>query len=405
MHCSNCGAPLQEGSAFCGRCGQRVDVQATTVIVGREQVSVSNEYDQDDIEPISPYTPTNDVQESSGIDSASDEYKPASISQRVSDAASLVQGRVSETAQSVRRAIDSAGVKDRVSDAARSLQNAVDAATSGKPRREPKPVDTNKSSSRQDYLSRTDLWTWLKKDERRQLFYTEERDLLSEDEYMELVSQRLIQNEVPAAIEQKTIRWDNSDAKTLTYFVRPSSTAVNPLTCLLQFSNVGRFSFVEQKTFLAPPNLPPYPESKLPIPGKERLGLLFYGGLCALAGLLTLRPFGSFGVLLLIVGCVMMAVGYPALQKIKEVNEHNKRCDEQLAAYNKAWKDWEDTVFLHSFQESTNGKITRIYQAVFESIKQVNAEQFKDVEPTDERVDTSMAEMRQQISSLKESYR
>ena len=263
----------------------------------------------------------------------------------------------------------------------------------------------SKRSNREDYLSDEDLWTWLKKDEKRQVFFTDQREQLTEDAYMRLVTQRLVENKVPATIERRFILWDNGASQAETYLVKTSSTAVNPLSCLLHFSNVGHFSFVEQKTFLAPPNLPPYPQPKKPLPDVSRIKLIGYGVACFIAGLLTFRLFGPTSIALMVVGLGMFAIGLPVIKERREVTEFNAKCDQQRAAYNRAWKDWEDTVFIHSFQESTNGKISRIYQAVFESIKQVNAEQFKDIESTVEQTDTSMAELRQQISSLKESYR
>ena len=65
----------------------------------------------------------------------------------------------------------------------------------------------------------------------------------------------------------------------------------------------------------------------------------------------------------------------------------------------------ETEVFIHSFQESTHGQVTRIYQAVFESIKQVNTELFSNAIPVDEREETKMGELEQQIARRKKSYR
>ena len=128
-----------------------------------------------------------------------------------------------------------------------------------------------------------------------------------------------------------------------------------------------------------------------------------------LGALVVFMSFGQraaiISLIMMAVGGVLVAIGYPGIEAVNKAKKFNAQCDEQKIAYNKAWKDWEDTVFLHSFQESTNGKISRIYQAVFECIKQVNAELFKDIETQEEREDTSMSELRQQISSLKERYR
>ncbi|MBR3314083.1 MAG: zinc ribbon domain-containing protein [Atopobiaceae bacterium] len=382
MYCDVCGTKLDDDSVFCTECGHRIEVQENRISTRRESGVKDRSNARERRDSVRHDDDYEVVQESDTYD-ASDS---STSSESFRDVA--------------------AGWKERVSGAAESLRDAIGPSSSTAAHEsESESVDMSKRSNREDYLSDEDLWTWLKKDEKRQVFFTDQREQLTEDAYMRLVTQRLVENKVPATIERRFILWDNGASQAETYLVKTSSTAVNPLSCLLHFSNVGHFSFVEQKTFLAPPNLPPYPQPKKPLPDVSRIKLIGYGVACFIAGLLTFRLFGPTSIALMVVGLGMFAIGLPVIKERREVTEFNAKCDQQRAAYNRAWKDWEDTVFIHSFQESTNGKISRIYQAVFESIKQVNAEQFKDIESTVEQTDTSMAELRQQISSLKESYR
>lgn len=383
MYCSKCGSPIREGSKFCGHCGEPVSIAAAPSASDNRPESSAPSY----YEPLQTQDSADLV-----ISPEADDFALIDISEPLVAAAPAVAEPEPQATQIVPQA---------------QTTQRITPARQTKP--SPKPVNTSKQSTRQGYLSSSDLWTWLKKDERRQLFFTDDREQLTEDDYMALVAQKLVENEVPARIEHKSIRWDNSDITSESYIVMPSSSAVNPLSCLLQFSNVGRFSFVEQKTFVAPPNLPPYPNRKIPVPSQDGAKYVGYGVALIIAALIVLASFGDslriLSLILFAAGGVLIAVGYPSIDRVRKAKQYNAECEQQKIAYNKAWKDWEDTVFLHSFQESTNGKISRIYQTVFESIKQVNAELFKDVETQEEREDTSMSELRQQISSLKERYR
>ena len=383
MYCSKCGSPIREGSKFCGHCGEPVSIAAAPSASDNRPESSAPSY----YEPLQTQDSADLV-----ISPETDDFALIDISEPLVAAAPAMAEPEPQATQIVPQA---------------QTTQQITPARQTKP--SPKPVNTSKQSTRQGYLSSSDLWTWLKKDERRQLFFTDDREQLTEDDYMALVAQKLVENEVPARIEHKSIRWDNSDITSESYIVMPSSSAVNPLSCLLQFSNVGRFSFVEQKTFVAPPNLPPYPNRKIPVPSQDGAKYVGYGVALIIAALIVLASFGDnlrvLSLILFAAGGVLIAVGYPSIDRVRKAKQYNAECEQQKIAYNKAWKDWEDTVFLHSFQESTNGKISRIYQTVFESIKQVNAELFKDVETQEEREDTSMSELRQQISSLKERYR
>ena len=402
MYCDVCGTKLDDDSAFCTNCGHRVGVQENRFRTSHESEANDRSNAQEQRDSVR-YDDDYDGDYDGNYDDEYDDYYDDDY-EVVQESDTYDASDSSTSSESFRDV--AAGWKERVTGAAESLRDAMGPSSSTAAHEpESESVDMSKKSNREDYLSDADLWTWLKKDEKRQVFFTDQREQLTEDAYMRLVTQRLVENRVPATIERRFIQWDNGASQAETYLVRTSSTAVNPLSCLLHFSNVGHFSFVEQKTFLAPPNLPPYPQPKKPLPDASRIKLIPYGIVCFVVGLLMHRLLGPTAFIIMLIGAGMVAFGYPAIKQRREVVAFNAECDRQRVAYNRAWKDWEDTVFIHSFQESTNGKISRSYQAVFESIKQVNAEQFKDIESTVEQTDTSMAELRQQISSLKESYR
>ena len=286
--------------------------------------------------------------------------------------------------------------------AVRTEQPATPATTT-------KRQTARKSSS--SSFSQSELWTWLKKDDRRQLFFRDGQEPLDEADYMALVSEKLAQNEVPATIERRHIAWDRSTIAEEMYVVAPSTSAVDPLSCVLQFASVGEFSFVEEKTFLAPPALPPVPEKKVPVPANKYAGLatVAFGaiviGVIALLLGSAIRLGPALGIVLILVGLGLFYLQSIGNAPVEAARKHNENVNRQEAAWEKAWDKWETDVFIHSFQESTHGQVTRIYQAVFESIKQVNAELFQGAESVEEREEAKMGELESQIARRKKSYR
>ena len=268
------------------------------------------------------------------------------------------------------------------------------------------------SGYREEYMSSTELWSWLQKDSKRQHFYTEEENTLTQEDYMNRLAEKLAANNVPAAVVSKNIQWDRSSVEQRSCFVYPQSSAVNPLSCLIQFNHVGKFTFVEEKTFITPPDLPEVPMKKVKIDSdlNKRTSWLIWGAVVAVIGLLWLLNTGHYDsklppLILLVVGGALAWFGLIAQQKLEELKRHNSKCAQQEKAWTAAWDNWEDSIFLHSFQENINGQISRIYDAVFECIKQLNEEMFAQKAPAEQQESRSMNEMEQQIARRKDDYR
>ena len=254
-------------------------------------------------------------------------------------------------------------------------------------------------------LAKNELWSWLKRDARRQLFFTDSQDATTETQYMNLVSEKLRKNDVPATIEKREIRWDLSSYSESMWFVKPQTDAVDPLACFLEFSHVGKYTFSEQKTFLVPPNLPEAPgeERELPEDGGP---FMLPAIILMAAGAALLNSINQIvGLLLFAAGAGLMVYDRQKHAAYKEALDYNMGVRRKLKKWIKAWNDWEDTVLIHAFQEDTHGKVSRIYEAVFDTIKQVNAELFKNVEKVESRDDQSMNEIMEQIARRKEEAR
>ena len=102
---------------------------------------------------------------------------------------------------------------------------------------------------------------------------------------------------------------------------------------------------------------------------------------------------------------ITIVLGFSQSNSLNKKIEHNKRCEEQRKKWDKAWEDWENSVFLHSFQEEINGQVSRIYDSVFASIKQVSDELFNTDKKTEETEVMKMNELEQMINRRKDEYK
>lgn len=373
--CSNCGYVNDDDSTFCGQCGNRLDDQPST---------------QPTVQPVEP----------PASEPAPPQLDTEAILGTINDVADKTARGAKDLADKINVTV-STTIKNEKAKAAESAQKEIDRAQragGGKKKTVPKGSTA--------YMSTTELWSVLQKNSKRQHFYTEEENTLTQEDYVGLLDKKLESNNVPAHIVTRKIKWDRSDVSQVIHLIQPVSDAVNPLSCLVQFNHVGKFTFVEEKTFITPPDLPEVPKKKVRIPEELRQHALWMplGGGIALFGLWLCTIILSFGLIVLLVGAAIAWYGFRSQQKLKALREHNENCDRQERAWNAAWDNWENSIFLHSFQENVNGQISRIYDAAFECIKQINGELF------DQKVDegeesSSLNELEQLIERRKDSYR
>ena len=252
-----------------------------------------------------------------------------------------------------------------------------------------------------------EMWSWLKKTNKRQHFYNDEVLNLDEQLFMNAVQEKLNKNFVPAVIKHTDIWWDRLSVKKDCYFIEPQTNIVNPLTCLLSFNKVGKFTFVEEKTFITPPDLPKIPGKEVQIPNNNASTLFLIGGICSLLAiyLLTSSSSSPLGLLMLISGIICLVYGYLQFVLYNDAIKHNEKVKKEIVAWNKAWDKWNNEFFIYSFQEDTNGQLSRIFDSVYECVKQVSDEQIKGKVLLEDSDDSDLNELEQLISRRKEDYR
>ncbi len=247
-----------------------------------------------------------------------------------------------------------------------------------------------------------EMWSWLKQESKRQIYYTPDQRDLTENEYMSSLAEKMEKCSVPAGIEHAKIQWDLGASSVEGYFVRPDTRKANPLSYIVQFNHVGDFTIVDEKTFITPPDLPKVPSK--PIPDNKNQSMtaavfLLLGLAAFYLGRTSRMP--TFNL----VGIVLLVMGGALMYKYYQVMSYNKKCAAEEAAWNAAWNSWQNNNFQHAFQEDTSGGVSRIYAAVFECIKQVNDEVFKSEKVESKEESYNMSEIEQMIARRREEYR
>lgn len=404
--CDNCGFTLADDDLFCGNCGtkQEVSVPAAIKETATPETTVTEE-----VAAIPETAATEEVAatpEASDNTASNGKFDYEKEITAAKETAKELAGKATAGAQQI-----AAGAKDLAAGLSKKLEEkkaSIKAEVEKEAAKQNLVVQNNLKGNvnNSKYMSSNELWSWLKKDAKRQQYYNEEVQEIEEHEFMELIAQKLADNKVPAQVEKRKIQWDRSNVTKETYFVRPITDVANPISCLVQMSHIGKFTFVEEKTFITPPELP---EKKTPIridPALlERRKLFLYGIVAVFAALFLLSLSPVMGLIAAGIAGVLIWVGYSAHAKVKEMEEHNRKCADITAEWNFAWKKWQDSIFLHSFQEDMNGQLSRIYDAVFECIKQVSIEVFKNTATEEVQDRNNLNELEQLIERRKDDYR
>lgn len=378
-YCENCGAVLEPSDKVCANCGMSVE---------NPEIPENGEVDKS--------ATSKGETPQDGKNSYEDDF--AAVKDGMKNAAEKAFVGAQHIANQVGNKINEIKEKEEA-----ALETEVAASKKAKNSSRDN-VDTTK------FMSATELWSWLKKDAKRQLFYTDNRNEVTEEEFVSRVEEKMQENGVPAKIEKRKIQWDRSAVQRECYFVLPQTEVVNPVSYILQFNHVGNFSFVEEKTFITPPDLPEVPGKPKPDANKYGssiimliAGILLF--LFGLSGIGELNRMAGFVMLLLIAGAVLAVAGGYGYIKYSVIVKYNQKCAEQEKAWNLAWSNWRNSIFLYSFQEDINGQLSRIFDAVFGCIKQVSDDIFKEQAAMEDDSSQRMSELEEMIERHKEEYR
>lgn len=172
----------------------------------------------------------------------------------------------------------------------------------------------------------------------------------------------------------------------------------------MQFEKVGNFVYIDEKTFITPPELPSVPGKYKEINPTLRENKMLLGIGLAICGVFALSM-APLGLALLVIGGFFIIDAYKKNSLLSELESHNRNVEVQESRWNNAWNQWEKSIFNYAFQEDINGKVGRIYDSVSSCIKQVCDEKFKIQKSKEKEESSSMNELEQMILRRKEEYK
>ena len=354
--CPNCGQELKDDQSFCTNCGEKFEEKQTIA----SKAKVNSDYLK------------------SKIDSIDYSAAKESINELTSTAYE--------------------GAKD--------VANKVNKSLKEKQQKEKEKYKKYDGENIEVNDGLTPLWTWLKKDSKKEHFYNETELTLEENQFISAVQEKLDENMVPVQIVKEDVVWDRLDDYQTRYVIHSlDKNVVNPYSCLLSFNKIGKFTFVEENIFITPPHLTKVPGTKVDLPPNNGLSLILYGIVAIVIGMVVGAEISGLLLVCLIVGICLIGYGIMLNSNRASAIEHNKQVDKDIKEWNRIWDEWERKSLMCSFQEDSNGQLSRIFDAVYDTVKQVSAELIKGKVVSSEVEKNDLNDLEQLVSRRRNEYR
>ena len=354
--CPNCGQELKDDQSFCTNCGEKFEEKQTIA----SKAKVNSDYLK------------------SKIDSIDYSAAKESINELTSTAYE--------------------GAKD--------VANKVNKSLKEKQQKEKDKYKKYDGENIEVSLGLTPLWTWLKKDSKKEHFYNETELTLEENQFISAVQAKLNENMVPVQIAKEDVVWDRLDEYQSRYVIHSlDKNVVNPYSCLLSFNKIGKFTFVEENIFITPPKLTKVPGTKVDLPPNNGISLILYGVAALIIGMVVGAEIAGLLLVCIIVGICLIGYGINLNMSRASAIEHNKQVDKDIKEWNRIWDEWERKSLMCSFQEDSNGQLSRIFDAVYDTVKQVSAELIKGKVVSSEVEKNDLNDLEQLVSRRRNEYR
>mgnify|MGYP004462875475 FL=1 len=354
--CPNCGQELKDDQSFCTNCGEKFEEKQTTT----SNIKVSSDYLKSKIDSI--------------------DYSAAKES--VNELTSAAYEGAKDVANKVNKSLKEKQQKER------DKYKKYDGENIGV------------------CVGLTPLWTWLKKDSKKEHFYNETELTLEENQFISAVQAKLDENMVPVQIVKEDVVWYRLDEYQTRYVIHSlDKNVVNPYSCLLSFNKIGKFTFVEENIFITPPNLTKVPGTKVDLPPNNGTTYILYGVAALIIGMVVGAQIAGLLLVCIIVGICLIAYGIMLNSNRAAAIEHNKQVDKDIKEWNRIWDEWERKSLMCSFQEDSNGQLSRIFDAVYDTVKQVSAELIKGKVVSSEVEKSDLNDLEQLVSRRRNEYR
>lgn len=250
------------------------------------------------------------------------------------------------------------------------------------------------------------LWTWIRAAGGKTIYENNENDNLTKESFMVSVADKLKENEIPAQIISKNIIWDGGKQTTAEYAVDiKDPTLENPYEMLLQFVRIGKFTFVGNNLFITPPHLPKFPREEVKVPSGGAWIACLLGFLMTFFELdkintdtttyygMSASSTSTGDLTILLAGIALLIIGGLFIFDRRQKIENNRLRKQEIAAWNLAWDEWEESHMEYVFQQVVNGRLECIREAIVKSVKQVCDEKFSKAPVVEEKAETKQSDI------------
>lgn len=224
--------------------------------------------------------------------------------------------------------------------------------------------------------SEINLWTWIKGGKSNKALYENDKVNVDKEEFLNVFAKKLKEKEIPVSLKKVEVNWNEGKQKSSECKVELKDEKLNnPISMLIQFEKVGKYTFVGDNTFITPPVLPEVPGEKVNVP--EQTGAMFY-----IVGILIFvlaSMFGGYeGPSTMSVFCALALIGIGAFYTYRRTSaiSHNDDVKLQEIAWDAAWKKWHDEQVEYTFQQRSSGKLDCILSAVVRVLQETAKELF-----------------------------
>lgn len=179
-------------------------------------------------------------------------------------------------------------------------------------------------------------------------------------------------------LSMEDVKWDEGKHNQRRIVARYTGTDApkNIQQILIGLDNVGSFRYVEEKTFLARPELPKFPMSR-PSP-QYAPGLPMWGAGIAVVSLLLLVNGVGAGFFGLLVGGGLIAWYLKQRNDYQEYESEVSRHESETRAWDSAWRNWENNVLETSYMQATTNAFGRFQRSVSSCVRYAITELFED---------------------------
>lgn len=278
-------------------------------------------------------------------------------------------------------------------------KQAPTSATTGKAPKPPKMKESLPTATKPQKL-----WVDLANKITRVTYYSDDILDISEEQFGIALQHKLDANHVPSRVEKTQIKWDNSGVTQQRLIIHPTMLKDSPMCFSVGLNRIGNFTFIEERTYIKPPELPTTPGMTRSVPIVEVKSLLL-GAAIFCCGFPLFPLSIVLGLIALVVGAILVANFFASRGEARDAKEYNKEVEKDTIAWEKAWDEWESKYFSVSYLANTDDVMGRLHQAFHDSIEQVSKELFVNQIGSESKETLSQGELRQVVEKRRASYK